>query len=283
MFERLARRLELKYRIDEATALEVRSFIRGFLDLDRHGSGAADSGYLVNSCYLDSRDLQTFWRTVNGSRDRFKLRVRTYGDVPGEVAFLEVKRRVDGFVEKSRALVHRVGVEELLEGRLPEEADLVKPVRREMEAVESFVRSVEQIRAVPTAFVRYRREAWCGEVENDRLTMDREVCVWPVSGLCWEGIPSVAPARPFGQTVILEMKFSEAKPRWFTDIERVLGLERTSAAKYCDGILTRGIERFSPDGVMSPMTASVREVEAMGGARARRFAAVSGGAVTRGE
>ena len=56
-------------------------------------------------------------------------------------------------------------------------------------AAESFVRSVEQIRAVPTAFVRYRREAWCADEGDDRLTMDREV-VWVEvikrhSVICW--------------------------------------------------------------------------------------------------
>ena len=276
MFQRLARRLEFKYRIDERGAAEVRSFVRGFLELDRYGVDGAESGYSVNSCYLDSRDLHTFWHTVNGSRDRFKLRVRTYGDGLGDTAFLEVKRRVDGFIEKSRALVCRTSVEGLLGGRLPTESDLVKPIAEQMEAAESFVRSVEQIRAVPTAFVRYRREAWCGDEGDDRLTMDREVCVWPVSGLCWEGIPSIEPARPFAETVILEMKFSNGKPRWFTDIERVLGLERTSAAKYCDGILTRGIERFSPEGAIPPVAESVGGEDTPGRGRARRFVPVSG-------
>jgi hypothetical protein len=278
MFQRLARRLEYKYRIDEVTALEVRSYIKGFLDLDRYGSDLGDAGYLINSCYLDSRELHTFWHTVNGSRDRFKLRVRTYGEVRGGSAFIEVKRRVEGFIEKSRAMVRIGSVEELLGGRLPVESDLLKPVHEQMEAAEQFVRAVEVIRAVPTAFVRYRREAWCGEEGDDRLTMDREVCVWPVSAMCWQGPVGVEPARPFGETVILEMKFSNGKPRWFADIERVLGLERTSAAKYCDGILTRGIERFSPEGIVSPLAGDLGDV---GEQRARRFSAVSTGEGTR--
>ncbi len=283
MFRSVGRRLEFKYRIDEVTAREVRSFIKDFLESDRYGLGGGDPGYWVNSCYLDSKELHTFWHTVNGSRDRFKLRVRTYGDALGETAFLEVKRRVDGFIEKSRVLVHRRGVDGLLAGRLPVESDLLKPDREQMEDAEHFVRSVEQIRAVPTAFVRYRREAWCGEEGDDRLTMDREVCVWPVTALCWEGIASVEPARPFGQTVILEMKFSNGKPRWFSDIERVLGLERTSAAKYCDGILTRGIERFSPDGTMSPISGAVADDATMLVNRGRRMVTGAGRGATRTE
>jgi hypothetical protein len=87
---------------------------------------------------------------------------------------------------------------------------------------------------------------------------------------------SIDPARPFGETVILEMKFSNGKPRWFSDIERVLGLERTSAAKYCDGILTRGIERFSPEGGMSPLASGERELGSVDEKRAKRFATLSG-------
>jgi hypothetical protein len=110
------------------------------------------------------------------------------------------------------------------------------------------------LQATPTALVVYDREAWSSpDQTTDRLTMDRRVCVWPVSSFEFHRQPEIEPSRPFGATVILEMKFSDGKPAWFRDLEMVLGLRRSSAAKYCEGIIRRGIEQFSSAGHHPPV------------------------------
>jgi hypothetical protein len=246
-------RLEFKYRISEKTALAVREFIGGFLESDRNAAEAENASYVVSSCYLDSADLQTFWHTVKDSEDRYKLRIRAYGREPEAPVFLEIKRRLNGMVLKSRAMVRRCRLTGILKGRLPEITDLVSEDPRELLAAEEFVQLMTQIQATPTALVVYDREAWSSpDQTTDRLTMDRRVRVWPVSSFEFEVLPEVEPSRPFGKTVILEMKFSDGKPAWFRDLEMVLGLRRSSAAKYCEGILRRGIERFVSGGPPSP-------------------------------
>lgn len=246
-------RLELKYRISEATASAVREFIRGFLEADRYAADQVDASYTVTSCYLDSSELHTFWHTVKDSDDRYKLRIRTYGSEAESPVFLEIKRRVEGMIVKSRACVRRASVPEILAGRMPEFADMATAKEQDLLAAERFVQLMVRIQATPTALVRYEREAWGSpDQTTDRLTMDRQVCWWPTSVPDLRPPEQVEPTLPFGETVILEMKFSDGKPHWFRDLERVLGLRRTAAAKYCEGFLKRGIEGVSPEGVRPP-------------------------------
>ena len=48
----------------------------------------------ITSLYLDSSALHLYRQTVQGIKNRFKLRIRFYDDNPGNPAFLEIKRRV---------------------------------------------------------------------------------------------------------------------------------------------------------------------------------------------
>ena len=248
LLPQLTPRLEFKYRITEAVAVSVRRFVEGFLELDSYSQKAASASYAVNSCYLDSSDLHTFWNTVQDSRNRYKLRVRAYDNAADAPVFLEIKRRIGQHILKSRAKVWRSSVGEILAGRLPEPRDMALDSHSELLSAEQFIQLASKIRAGPTAFVRYQREAWTSpDSPADRLTMDREVEVWPTAELRLRPDPRLQPTRPFGETVILEMKFNGRKPFWFNDMERVLRLERTSAAKYCEGILKRGIEGFTSE------------------------------------
>lgn len=275
-FQQPLPRLEFKYRISENTASAVREFVGGFLEVDRYAVGQVGTSYKVSSCYLDSSDLRTFWHTVKGERDRYKLRVRTYDDRADSPVFLEIKRRVGDHIVKSRASVRRSSVSELLAGRMPDFSDMMSEDHRQLLAAERFVQLMIQIGATPTAFVRYQREAWGARGNStDRLTMDREVSVWPTSSLILTPDLTLEPTCPFGETVILEMKFSGVKPIWFREIEMVLGLERTSAAKYCEGILKRGVEGFRASVEMPPF--GVQPQRLNGGERARRFSPLFGG------
>ena len=71
-------RLELKYQISEEMALAVRDFIGSYLEADEFGATRANFSYPVHSLYLYSPDLATYRHTINGNKNRFKLRIRFY-------------------------------------------------------------------------------------------------------------------------------------------------------------------------------------------------------------
>jgi hypothetical protein len=238
-------RLELKYIIDERKAEAMRDFVRSYLELDEYGLDKPNLSYPIHSLYLDSDDLRTYWDTINGAKNRFKLRLRFYDELPTSPVYFEIKRRMNEAILKQRGGVRRDAVDWLLAGHLPERAHLLAlDDPRQLAALERFSRLMLNLHARPKAHVTYFREAWVSTVDNSiRVTMDREVrCgVECNSRLSTELGHAV---RPFGEKVILELKFTGRFPNWFRDLVQTFNLVRGPAAKYADGVACLGEERF---------------------------------------
>src|ERR1044071_2184641 len=107
-------RFELKYLIPLGLAKPIRDFISCYLELDDYSVGRRNNSYDIHSVYLDSNDLRTHRATVNGDRNRFKLRLRYYDDQSDSPVFLEIKRRVDNCILKQRSPIRRTSVPSLL-------------------------------------------------------------------------------------------------------------------------------------------------------------------------
>src|SRR6185295_9548193 len=118
-------RFELKYLVPESVALRVRDFVRSYLELDEFGATLPNFSYPVHSLYLDSDDLYIYHTTINGDKNRFKLRLRYYEDRADAPVFFEIKRRVNSVIMKQRGGVRREAVDELLAGHLPEPSFLI--------------------------------------------------------------------------------------------------------------------------------------------------------------
>ncbi|MDB6030256.1 MAG: hypothetical protein JWM16_594 [Verrucomicrobiales bacterium] len=229
-------RFELKYMIDDATALGVRDFVSTRLELDEFSVGKPNFSYPVHSLYLDSDDLHLFQSTVNSEKNRYKLRLRYYSDKPGSPVFFEIKRRVDGAILKQRCGVRREAVEEILGGHVPEPDQFLSKEPKNLVALQRFVELMEWIGAKPKVHVAYLREAWLPHDGNSvRITMDRNVRddPDPTARLACQ---MLNPVDVFGNQVVLEIKFTGRFPAWIGDMVRIFRLQRCSAAKYVDGI-----------------------------------------------
>ena len=248
--ERLqSNRFELKYLISPRQALAVRDFVRSLLTLDPYMNPAQPDGYMVYSAYVDSPTLMLCRATVDGEKNRYKLRVRFYDDNPDHPVFFEIKRRVNDAILKSRATVRRDRAMELLRGRGPRETDLVNPRdTRGFAALGNFCLLRDKLTARPAALVAYRREAYMSTGDNSaRLTLDRELCgaEWTdqfgeLSGERWRPVPI--------EHVILELKFTQRFPLWMGELVRRLDLQRISMPKYVECISALREPRFSPAG-----------------------------------
>jgi hypothetical protein len=237
-------RFELKYLIAEETALAVRDFVSAHLDVDENGVGKPQNAYPVHSLYLDSDHLATYWATINGDKNRFKLRLRFYDNNPESPVFFEIKRRMNNCILKQRGGVRQARVKDLLEGQLPDISHLVSREPKQLVALQNFTRLMQSIHAQPKVHIGYMREAWVHPDNNSvRLTMDRHVCALPRLEARF-GTHMENPWVPFGKTVILEMKFSNRFPEWFSGLVHSLGLRQESAAKYCEGVAAMGEYRL---------------------------------------
>ena len=91
-------RFELKYRIGEHTALAIRDFVSSYLEIDEYGATLPNFAYPVHSLYLDSPDLELYRTTINGDKNRFKLRLRFYENRPEAPVYFEIKRRMNNTI-----------------------------------------------------------------------------------------------------------------------------------------------------------------------------------------
>jgi hypothetical protein len=234
-------RFELKYFLTEEMALRMRDFVRSYLDIDEYGKNQPNQSYPTLSLYLDSDDLQTYWHTINGNKNRFKLRLRYYDDKPDSPVFFEIKRRMNNIILKQRAGVRKSAVRLLLAGHLPDREHLFNPNSSEQWfALQHFIELMARMEAKPKMHIAYMREAYENADNNAvRLTFDRAVESAPNP----EGrliAQSDFPHRVFDPFLVLELKFTERFPNWFRTLVEHFECVQGGAAKYAEGIFTKG-------------------------------------------
>ena len=235
-----AQRFELKYVISEDVALAVRDFISSYLEIDEFGATLPNLSYPVHSLYLDSPDMKLYKSTINGDKNRFKLRLRFYENRADAPVFFEIKRRMNNTISKQRGGVRRDGVEGLLAGQLPMPSHLVSKEPKQLLALQNFCRLLASLEASPKAHIAYLREAWISRYDNSvRVTLDRNVRCDPEPSARLS-TQMVQPVTVFGNKVILELKFTNRFPDWFKELVRVFGLMQCGAAKYVDGVALVG-------------------------------------------
>lgn len=228
-------RFELKYRINESKAQEIRFFVENYLECDPNGASKPNRSYPVHSLYLDSPGLNTYHRTVNGDRNRYKLRLRYYGSDDSPI-FFEIKQRRNRVIHKKRAQVHKGVIQDLLDGHVPTKSHLVKNSADQLDALEHFCFLRGKLQASPKMHVTYMREAYEERHSNEvRVTIDRNVKSSQVRHDGFEtqqsgGLPV------FGRTVILELKFTNRFPDWLNELTQRFHLRHESASKYVDSI-----------------------------------------------
>jgi hypothetical protein len=234
-------RYELKYLIEEAKALKVRDYVQSYLALDEFGVGTPDFSYPVHSLYLDSSELKTYWHTINGNKNRFKLRLRYYDEKPNSPIFFEVKRRMNEVILKQRAAVRRSAVKEILGGQIPTAAQLMSKEPDHLMSIQRFVELMSSYNAVPKMHIAYMREAWENPNDNAvRVTMDRVVMSAPNPTATLPVVSAGGAHCVFGKQVILELKFTNRFPNWFRELVETFNVMQGGAAKYAEGIFIKG-------------------------------------------
>ncbi len=229
-------RSEYKYIISAQMALAVRDFVGSYLKLDAYGATRPNYSYPVHSLYLDSDDFALHQSTINGDRNRYKLRIRFYEDRPKDPVYFEIKRRRDRVKSKERAAVRREAVDTILAGVLPTDGTLLSQDVRQIRALQNFNTHLNQLQAKPKVHVAYDREAWLSTDNSARVTIDRNVRSCPESSTRFAR-EMEDPVYVFGDDVVLELKYTARMPNWFGDLVRIFNLRETSAAKYVDGVV----------------------------------------------
>jgi hypothetical protein len=230
----LGYRYEMKYIISESKAQVIARFIEPYLKLDHYSRLQSSAAYPIVSLYLDSPDLQLCRESLEGHKNRFKLRIRSYTDDSDYPRFFEIKRRVGTIIIKSRARVMtgEVGLDALLSGlSLPPQS-----YKGHEETLKQFRLYTNSIAAGPVIRVRYLRRAYESDTENRvRVTFDRQLAYNVgdkadvlLAGSGWQ--------RHSIKGVILEIKFTGRYPAWLGRMTECFELHQQSVSKYATSI-----------------------------------------------
>jgi SPX domain protein involved in polyphosphate accumulation len=199
------------------------------LQHDPFSINALGNKYSVCSLYFDNQELFLYNQTKNSEKNRYKLRVRSYGDRENDDLFFEVKKRLDQVIRKDRA---RVGREEGI--RIVDAIKSGRPVDliKDNAELNSFLHLSRESSALPNLRVRYMREAFeSRSADPVRITLDTDLmtCPSPNAELSssegsWVRVPD--------RGVILEVKYSGDPPPWVQNIMEVFNLTNQSVPKY---------------------------------------------------
>ncbi len=225
----LSSRFELKYRIREAKARAIASYIKTHMPLDKYSALKPDLQYYISSLYLDSDRLDLCRETIEKKTNRFKLRIRCYDDNPQSPCFVEIKRRLNSVIHKGRVRTNKADINKIINGyRIP----LVGASEKDKSVMNQFQYYVRSLHARPIVMVRYLREAYEDTSNNRvRITFDRKLAYRStnkpelhVLGNGWREVPM--------DFVVLEIKFTDKYPLWLNDMIKIFDLKQTSMSKY---------------------------------------------------
>jgi hypothetical protein len=248
-------RTELKYSVPGPIADAVLHVARGYLHPDVLALGPRQ---LVTSLYLDTAHL-TFLRWHRDRvADRFKLRVRRYGDHSAPMLYAEVKRKSGSVVHKHRAAFPADALDAVLNasagqalidpvgrvlvdavGRDLSDLALVDPVGRVLSdpALDEFVQHRSRCGAMPTMLVTCVRESLRDPKDGTAVTVDRDLryqlpCRGDLTGQDgeWRSIP--LPDAYGSARALVELKYVLDPPPWMTALIEQLDPWRVSFSKY---------------------------------------------------
>jgi hypothetical protein len=226
------KRYELKYWLPEIEAKRAMIFAQPFMRRDPVNRTVEDGSQRVTSLYLETPALEFYRRHLSSAPDRFKLRIRYYGEAPNGYAYLEVKRKVGVIVDKRRARLPACDVKGLL-AREPVSISLVD--ERQARHTRTFLALMMLHKATPRMLVTCRREAFVPHErsEDARVTIDRAIGFQPVSTISLVGHARLWRAAPASRGgVLLELKYSDLPPWWMRELANRIGRFRIAYSKY---------------------------------------------------
>ena len=175
-------RTELKYSVPGPIADAALHVARGYL---RHDTFALGPQQLVTSLYLDTAHL-TFLRWHRERVvDRFKLRIRRYGEHAAPTLYAEVKRKTGSVVRKHRAAFPAGALDAVLNSSdptgingWPDAGECVGGGGLNP-ALEEFVGHRSRYGAMPTMLVTCVRESLRDPRDGTAVTVDRDLRYQP--------------------------------------------------------------------------------------------------------
>lgn len=219
-------RFEHKYMLDKKTFLKVLDIMDEHMVLDSYNKD--HKPYTIANIYFDSPDDYLIRTSLSKPVYKEKLRLRAYGvPEPDGLAYLEIKKKFKGLVNKRRTALRLNEAYELIKtGKAPALKDYMNP--QVLCELEYFLKIYD---LSPKLYLAYDRIAYFEKDNNDlRISFDmnirtRRYDLRPEAGDYGEKLLE-------DDVYLMEIKTSLAKPLWLSHMLSELGIKRRSFSKY---------------------------------------------------
>jgi hypothetical protein len=245
LLRNIINRYESKYLIPPSVVPEMRAWMAPFVVRDPYGKGEP-SEYSITTLQLDTPDLSFHLAKEVEALNRFKLRVRTYGEIGSSPIFTEIKAKYRHTIVKTRAQIPFAAWNErlVLDEALP---DIFVSEQQEIDFL-NFKRIVWQLGAIPKLLVRYVRESYMGTgLDYLRITFDRLLEYQPTSSWTdlgrsgtWFPMDSGEAQGEDNSSIVMEIKTLEQVPTWVLHLIETFDLQKTGNCKYSTGVWKEG-------------------------------------------
>ena len=220
-------RYEKKFMLTEAQYNLLIPILSKYMNPDKfckHGKN-----YSIYNIYYDTKDSHIIRHSINKPYYKEKLRLRSYTipSNPTDIVFLELKKKINGIVNKRRATLTLEEAYNFLDhGIRPKTNDYINnQVLNEIEY------HLENNSVYPTVYISYSRKAFFAKDDNDfRTTFDSDILTRRDNLKLELG--------SFGNNLLkqnhylMEVKILGAIPVWFTKVLSDLEIYNTHFSKY---------------------------------------------------
>ena len=221
------KRFEKKFILTAEQYNKLLPILLDYMNLDKHCK--VGENYNIYNIYYDTLNNDVIRHSISKPYYKEKLRLRSY-NIPNSLddkVFLELKKKINGIVNKRRVVMTLGEVYEFLENRKKPNFDDYEnnQVIREIEYY------LSKNKVYPNVYIGYSRKALFGKDDKEfRVTFDNEITARRndlyLTSACF-GYDILGENK-----YLMEVKFLGSIPLWFTKILSDLKIYNTHYSKY---------------------------------------------------
>ena len=193
------------------------------MELDPHTP--AEGKYIIHSLYFDDYKDTSVYTTNSGLAERFKWRIRYYGDDLTYIV-LEKKEKLDGRCHKKSCKLTLEEYDKIVSGEI---TDIVYDTKKKL--IQELACDMMMRDYRPKVIVDYERIAYVEEITNVRITFDMKISASYELEHFLDGDYTRFYILPSGVNV-LEVKFDDILPSYIRNIVESHNFVQRSFSKY---------------------------------------------------
>lgn len=209
-----------------------------FMELDPYVTN--NHHYEVRSIYFDSPFRKAFFDKTNGIKTRVKLRIRYYPDFQNgenELVFIELKKKNNENVSKSRILVPFEDAFKIIDNKTPEAKNYYKNALAEDKSnLNEIWYLYNRYNLKPVCVVCYQRQPYMSKIKNRfRMTFDTNIRVRNYNFNLHVGGDTSRYIIP-PHISVMELKFNSFIPNWAIKILQRNDVLQEKMSKFASGL-----------------------------------------------